>query len=324
MGRQSNHLLLEGSSYDAGRTLGRICRSIPDLEGFVRASGTCFSNQETTQMLKLFEEYCPGLNEEIQGFAVELGILPRQVFYYAMTYLRPGCSQMAVLPSKTENGHILMARNYDFSDKMEEMTLVTTKIKGKYAHIGFSLLQFGREDGMNEHGLAVSQTSAGLPVGNFEFAAKPAIIGLQFWAVIRSVLENCKDVEDAIQWTKDMPIAFNINLMVADPYGNAALIETFNGIKAVRRIDAQSEKQFIHSTNHVHLEELKSFAPMSMKNSLERYLLIEDTLNNINPISIDDLKRLLTTKYPEGLRCNFYDEFFGCLHSLSVKLGREK
>ncbi|WP_242975156.1 C45 family autoproteolytic acyltransferase/hydolase [Anaerovirgula multivorans] len=158
-------------------------------------------------MYKLFDEFCPGINEEIAGFADELNIPTIQVLYYAMSYLRPGCSQMTVLPSKTKNGHTLLGRNYDFDDKMEEMTFSTTRIKGKYARIGSSIMQFGRGDGMNEHGLAVSQTSAGLPVGNFEFAVKPAIVGLQFWAVIRSVLENCKDVDEAIQWTKQMPIA---------------------------------------------------------------------------------------------------------------------
>jgi predicted choloylglycine hydrolase len=182
-------------------------------------------------MLRLFDEFCPGLNDEIEGFAEELKIPSAEVFYYAMTYLRPGCSQMAVLPSLTENGHTLLARNYDFNDAVDDLTLYTTRIEGKYAHIGSSVVQFGRLDGLNEHGLAVSQTSAGLPVGNFEFAAKPAIIGLQFWAVIRSVLENCRNVEEAIQWTKEMPIAYNINLMAADPAGRAAQSKASTGKK---------------------------------------------------------------------------------------------
>jgi predicted choloylglycine hydrolase len=177
-------------------------------------------------------------------------------------------------------------------------------------------MQFGRGDGMNEHGLAVSQTSAGMPVGNFEFAAKPAIVGLQFWAVIRSVLENCKDVDEAIQWTKQMPIAYNINLLVADKSGQAALIETFNGKKAVKKIDAQAKEQFICSTNHVHLPELKIYTPMDMKNSLERYNLICDIMSDKKYISPEDLKQLLSTKYPEGLCCHFYDEFFGTLRSM--------
>jgi predicted choloylglycine hydrolase len=153
-------------------------------------------------------------------------------------------------------------------------------------------------------------------VPGFEFAAKPAITGLQFWAVIRSVLENCKNVEELIQWTKDMPIAYNINLIAADPDGSAVLLETFDGKKAFKRIDSDSKDQFIHSTNHVHLPELKSLAPMSLKNSLIRYKLIDETLRGRDRISKEDLMELLTTNYPAGLRCNYYDEFFGCLRSM--------
>lgn len=316
MERQAHRILLEGSNYEAGMTLGRIAGNNPGLKQFMTLKEPFLSKQDEQQMLRLFDEFCPGLNEEIEGFAEELKIPAVHVMYYAMTYLRPGCSQMAVLPSLTDNGHTLMARNYDFNDAVEEMTLATTRIRGKYAHIGSSIMQFGRADGMNEHGLAVSQSSAGLPVGNFEFAAKPAIIGLQFWAVIRSVLENCRNVEEAIQWTKDMPIAYNINLIAAGPDGNAVLLETFNGKKAFKRIDKDTKDQFIHSANHVHLPELKEFAPMSMKNSLVRYKLIGETLSGMDRISKEDLMKLLTDKYPAGLRCNFYEDYFGCLRSM--------
>ena len=227
MENQAYHVLLEGSNYEVGRILGSICKKNPAHLNAMRTKEAFLNKNEEIQMYQIFDEFCPGLNEEIQGFADEASTPAIQVLYYAMTYLRPGCSQMAVLPSKTKNGHTILARNYEFGDKMEEMILSTTRINGRYAHIGSSMIQFGRGDGMNEHGLAVSQTSAGLPVGNFEFAAKPAITGLQFWAVIRSVMENCKNVEEAIQWTKQMPIAYNMNMMVADPSGEAALIETF-------------------------------------------------------------------------------------------------
>lgn len=128
---------------------------------------------------------------------------------------------------------------------------------------------------MNECGLGVSITSAGQPVGNMEFSRKPAITGLQFWAVIRSLLENCKDVDEAIHLAQEIPIASNINLMVADKKGQAALIESFNGKKAWRKID--SSDSFICSANHVHLPELKDYDPKGMRNSFFRYELICQT-----------------------------------------------
>ena len=316
MDRQAQHIILKGSNYEVGRAMGSYCASIPELVNAMKATDFFLSKQEEEQMYKLFDKFCPGINEEIEGFAEELKIPTTQVLYYSMSYLRPGCSQMAVLPSKTNNRHTLLARNYDFNDKMDQMTLSTTKINGRYAHIGSSTIQFGRMDGMNEHGLAVSQTSAGLPVGNFEFAFKPAIVGLQCWAVIRSVLENCVNVAAVIQWTKQMPIAYNINLLAADTNGRAVLIESFNGNKAIKEITAETNEQFLCSTNHVILPELKSYAPVSMKNSIERYKLICDKLNGKEKIYSEDLKQLLSANYPDGLCCHFYDEFFGTLRGM--------
>ncbi len=310
--KQAYHILLEGSSYEIGKKLGQMSIGIPGMV----LNEDAFSKEEESKVYKLFDEFCPGINEEIEGFAEVLKVPVNRVLYYAMSYLKPGCSQMAVLPSKTSNGHVLMARNYDFSDKMEGMVLTTTRVKGKYSHISSAIAQFGRADGMNEFGLAVSQSSSGMPVGNFDCPKKPVITGLQFWAVIRAVLEKCKDVDEAVKLSMQMPIAFDINMIVADPNGNAALIESFDGKKAIKRIDAASKEQFICSTNHIHLPELKELSPLSIRNSITRYDLINQTLRSEDKIDKEDLRKLLSTKYPEGLCCHHYDDFFGNLRGM--------
>ena len=93
-------------------------------------------------------------------------------------------------------------------------------------------------------------------------------------------------------------------------------MKPFNGVKAVKKIDAHTDQQFLCSTNHVHLPSLKPFALLSMKNSLERYQLISETLDSKEQVSQEDLKQLLSEKYPDGLCCHFYDEFFGTLRSM--------
>lgn len=316
--RKAYHIHIEGDSYQVGKTLGQmLLKAGVDLQNIKRPA---LSAKDEQDIYNLFAEFCPGLNEELAGFAEVLGIPTRQVMFYSLTYLKPGCSQMAVLPSKTANGHTLVARNYEFSDQMEDMTLFTTRIAGKNSHIGSASVLFGRADGMNEWGLAVSQTSAGMPVSSEDFGRKPAIPGLQFWAVIRSLLENCANVDEAIYLAKQMPIAYNINLLVADRQGDAALLESFDGEKAVKRIGSDTNEQCIFSTNHVHLPELKHYEPMSMRNSLIRYDLIKRTLNEKIPINKDDLKNILSTKYPQGLCCHYYDEFFGTLRSMVFDL----
>ncbi|MDO5574280.1 MAG: carcinine hydrolase/isopenicillin-N N-acyltransferase family protein [bacterium] len=103
---------------------------------------------------------------------------------------------------------------------------------------GATTALFGRSEGINEHGLAVSQSSCGFPVSNLPQMRNPGIKGLQFWAVIRSLLENCKTVDEALSMLTGMPIAYNINLYLADAAGEIALYETMNGEAACERIGA--------------------------------------------------------------------------------------
>ncbi|MCX7709693.1 MAG: C45 family peptidase [Clostridia bacterium] len=309
--------MLEGDNYHIGQTLGQMVSNSPGFKEAHILPQASFSQTEGEKIIKLFNQFCPGLNEEIEGFSDVFKVDKGQVLYYALTFLRPGCSQMAILPSKSENGHTILARNYDFSEKLDDMTITTTRVTGRYAHLSSSAVLFGRGDGMNECGLAVSQTSAGLPVSNMNPAfRKPAIEGLNFWAVIRSVLENCADCDETIRFIRDMPIAFNINLMAADRTGKAVLIETFDGRKAIKEINSSTEEQYIFSTNHVCLPELTQLEEKKLKHSVLRYELIDKKLSSKDKVSEEDIKELLTTHYPEGLCFDYYDEFFGTLRSI--------
>lgn len=314
--RKAFHIPLSGDHYEIGRKLGQIMLQVPGITEQFQTPAGSFSREDSRQAFKLFDEFCPGINGEIAGFAEVLGIPAERVLYYFLSYLKPGCSQMAVLPGKTANGHTLMARSYEFGDQVEDLTLFTTAAAGRYAHIGSSLMLFGRADGINECGLAVSQTSAGLPVGSLEFARKPRITGLQFWAAIRSILDNCRNVDEALYMAGQMPIAYNINLMLADKTGQAALLETHDGRQAIRRIDSSTASQFLCSTNHIHLEELKQFEPLSMRNSLVRYEWLTRQLTGSESIAAEDLKRMVSSRYPDGVVCHYYDEFFGTLRSM--------
>lgn len=327
METNSYHIKLEGDNYSVGQTLGNMAKNIPGMVNVLVLPGPSFSQEEERKVFKLFDRFCPGINEEIAGFSDVLKVPVNRVLYYSLSYLKPGCSQMVLLPMKTENNHTILARNYDFSEKLDDMTLSTTRIKGRHAHISSTSVMFGRCDGLNQCGLAVSMTSAGLPVSNMKNAVrKPVIEGLSFWAVVRSVLENCTSVEETINFTREIPIAFNLNLLVADKNNNASLIETYDGRYAVKTIGVDTDEKVLFSTNHVNLSELSCFEERKLKNSLVRYELINKTLSNKEKLSQDDIIKLLSTKYPKGLCYHFYDEFFGTLRSaiFDVTLGEVK
>lgn len=311
-----NFYELAGNSYEIGCQLGKKTIGRPELIQIQKSDTEIYTDVQVSQMNEMFDRYCPGLSDELQGFAEAVDANKNQLYYYAGTCLTPGCSLIAVLPKLTKNGHVLVARNYEFSHKMDDFSFVKTKVKGRYAHIGSSSMMFGRSEGINECGLMIGQTSCGLPVGNFTPMRKPAITGLQFWAVIRSLLENCRDVDEALKSVLDMPIAYNINLMLADKTGKVVLFETFDGAKEWKRIDAFTARQYLHATNHAHLPKMQQLSPVIMEHSACRYDFISKYMAQAGQLTADSLKTLLLAGYPGGLCCHWYDEFFGTVRSM--------
>lgn len=305
-----------GTSYEVGTQIGKWALSTPDLLQRLLLPPNSYPHDKFAKIVDLLDCYCQGINEEIKGFSETIGVSPEQVLFYAMTYLERGCSLMAALPQKTENGHVVMARSFDFNNEMDEMCFAFTDIKGKYRHIGSTLNLFGRCDGMNEHGLAVCKASNGLPVGNFEGGQKAGVTGFNFWIVVRSILENCKNVDEAIKWTMDAPIGYNINLMLADSHNKIALLQCIDGHKAYKVLDGSNDETYLSVTNHVLLEDIKPYEKMLIENSVIRNDRIVKLFEEKKQISKDDIKSLLSTSYPDGLCCHYYKEFFGTIRSM--------
>lgn len=309
---------LTGSSYEIGRRLGEMTASIPQLKAVHTAGCPGYDETMVKEAGAMFDRWCPGLREELEGFADALQVPAKQIVFYAMTDLRPNCSQIAVLPSMTECGEPLAARSYEFNPMAEDFTLVKTSVTGKYTHMGTSVLHFGRDDGFNECGLSVTMSSCGLPVGANPNMRRPRLRGLQFWAVIRSVLENCKDVDSVLEYMKEMPLAYNLNLMLMDKTGQGALVETLDGRMAVKRIGGESKEQYLCATNHPVLPELTACEPVAMRHSLERYHWIQETMSKSGKVGREQLKQMLLSPYPQGLCCHFYNDFFGTTKSMVI------
>lgn len=314
---QAHTMNLEGTSYEIGCALGRMTAGIPPLRAHATGGMEGFGPAQADEAIALFDRWCPGLTEELRGFADTLETRPEQVLYYAMTYLLPRCSQIGLTPGLTAEGKPLVARNYEFNHEAEDFCLMKTAVKGKYTHMGTSVLQFGREDGLNEFGLSVTMSSCGFPVGPMPYMRAPKLRGLQFWAVIRALLENCRDVAECLAYLEGMPIAYNLNMILMDKEGNAALYETLDGRTAVKRVGPDSPEALC-ATNHVVLPELVSHEPEILVHSARRYDYIRQQLDGKTGVSREQLKGMLLAKYPDGLCCHFFEEFFGTTKSMVI------
>jgi predicted choloylglycine hydrolase len=307
------HSVLEGSAYEVGKLQGERILLNPEAARLFTSpfpGWEPLTPQQAETTLKFFQKHCPGLEEEIHGFADALGVPPEQIVYYAFTYQGGGqCSHFAVLPSLSANGHLYVGRSYEFNHDQSDMRLVTTRIHGQAAHIGFSEIVFGRDDGINEHGLCATM-SAGAPKAPTE----PG--GCMFWAVVRTVLDRCATVDEAIEVVQSIPISFNFNLILADRSGQAARMEIASSHRAVKRIQANSPEQKVIATNHYNLPEMKPYDLGRMWNSLLRFRAIQNRLEAMgNQVTFEGIRAILSDLIPQGVCCHHYTDYLGTLWS---------
>ncbi|BDF45880.1 acyl-CoA--6-aminopenicillanic acid acyl-transferase [Lachnospiraceae bacterium] len=298
---------LTGTSSAIGRQMTENCGE--QIISVMR-NGEELCKTDMHEITGLLNQWCPGLNDELQGFADASGIPVAQVAYYAGTYLRPSCSQIAISAQKSASGHPILARSYEYHHDLEEFTLARTSVKGKNAHIGTCVMMFGREEGINDKGLAVAMS--------MNTTREIKTRGMMFWAALRSVLENCATVEEAVNFLKGMPVAYNMNMLLMDSLGKMALYETMDGQNAYRY--AAPEESFLAATNHPLLDSITAIHPYAAVHSLQRYHCIHAFLTDHTTVNITDIKGLLLTPYPMGLSCSFFEDYLGTTKSVVMDI----
>ncbi len=279
-----HHIVLDGSGYEAGKHLAEIINLDPGAKRFHSSAKldpekVGFADFDSLQAD--CEKCCPGITEEIQGFADGLGTSPDRVPFWSGAYTTSLCSQLAVLSSATEDHRIYAARNYEWTHREEDLKLLTTRENGKANHIGFSCLLFGRYEGLNEHGLLASTTGGGI------FGVPFKQRGPMNWLVVRSLLDWCVSVDSALERLEDMPMAGHFSLMLADKQDHAALVEFADGHTSVKRIISDDPKPYVFSVNHFRQPETQKF------NRLNRGIIAH---SKIRESDVKDVEKLLLTK----------------------------
>jgi len=314
---QHTLMTLAGTPYEIGRQQGEMIRSIPPFARYMTSGPEEWAAQHYAEEEALYRQFCPGLLEEVQGVADVLQVPPARVRYNYESYLiPPRCSHFALLPQITQSGHTLVGRSYEFGSEMNDNRLLITRPQGKYSHIGPSSILLGRLDGMNDQGLVVTMSAGGIPVGLYGNLRPPVQKGFHFWVVIRSILENCRNVDEGLAWLKQVPCGGNPILILADRTGKAARAEVYGPSVCVEEIGPHSAAGHVCATNHFLSPALQPHSTPARRNSLTRLQRIEEMVEQAGKgLEREDARRLLSTLYPHGLCCHFYKEFFGTLYS---------
>jgi predicted choloylglycine hydrolase len=298
----------EGTNQEIGYARGRFLREdkafLEGINEYVKGTPP-MAEEERAAREAMLEVHCPGLWEELLGLADGLGVAPGDnLFLRLLAMPRAGaCSQVAVMPEKSATGHLLVARSYEYNLD-DEMVYCVTRVPGAYRHAGFSLFHAGRFDGMNEKGLCVTMSSCEV-VKSSEGNA-----GLIFAAPIRTLLDRCATVDEALERLAPMPIRDHVQMMLADARG-AAVVEFGPNVRAIRR----PKNGYLAAFNHYQSPEIASVLPEKRYFSSARQEAVDAFMSAHEKVTLDDLKALLTAEVPSGLSCRAYSEGFGTLHA---------
>jgi predicted choloylglycine hydrolase len=181
----------------------------------------------------------------------------------------------------------VFGRNYDFyysfRDKIESCL---TCPRDGYWSVGQSDIFVGREDGVNEKGLAIGMTAV---------APKNPKPGVGFAIATRYVLDKCAAVTEAVETLSRVRFLTTNNYMLADRDGNTAVIEAGPGRIRVR--GPEDGNKFIVCTNHFMHSEMLELENREERppDSVNRYVTIYDTLRRHDgKIDPKEAQRLLS------------------------------
>jgi isopenicillin-N N-acyltransferase like protein len=161
------------------------------------------------------------------------------------------CSTIALPADASADGVARFGRNLDFPSlgvADRHSVVLVYRPEGRY---GFAVVgwpgMLGVLSGMNEHGLALS---------NMEVRRLPRLPqAMPYTLLYRTVLEQCRTVDEAVELLSRTPRQTANNLMLMDADGNRAVVEITPESVVVRRGEAG---QPLISTNHQRGQDIAS------------------------------------------------------------------
>lgn len=242
----SDIIQFRGTHYDFGTMQGERLKDSLTVNNRkkqwrVRRPRFTIDVNETKEAIMAF---APGIWDELIGMqdalAWEMSDVLQEFGGYRLEYVRSGCSIFT--------GNDYMIRNYDYHPKTYEgrYTIFQPSDLG-YAVIGPSQRITGRMDGMNEKGLVLGY--------NFMHRKKPGD-GFICSMIGRIILENCANVNEAVQLLKELPHRHSFSYIVLDKSEQTYVIEaTPRGAEVRESNICTNHFELMKEENRHHLED---------------------------------------------------------------------
>lgn len=290
------HPRLKGSHYDMGYKYGDIL-----YKGGISFESVINLSEEQLQFgvesIEICKDVYPEILEEIKGFTDGLRysfekfacfLISAGVFDYNY-----GCTCFCM---KNEN-EVIFARNHDmFTELRKNTESVLCQPENGYTFLGQGDALIGKEEGINEHGLAVGFTYV---------RPKQHKPGLSFLFIIRYLIEKCANVEEALREFNKIPVASSQNILLVDKSGDMAVIESCSEKYIVRR--PENNENFLAISNnftHPDMLEYDGSPELNWYHSQTRYETAVNALKTgEKDYSLDYAKKILSGEL--GFICQY-------------------
>jgi predicted choloylglycine hydrolase len=210
--------------------------------------------------------------------------------YCPPAYLR-GCSQAVWSGSPP-----LLVRNYDYSPRLFEGTILKTRWNGRSV-VGTSDCLWGLLDGINEDGLAVS----------LSFGGRRAVgEGFGVPLLLRYVLEFCTSTDEAVAALSRIPTHMSYNVTILDALGHYRTVFIAPDRPPVIQ-------ELAVTTNHQ--EDIEWHQHASASATLERERALQRHLEHYR----DDAYRLIRAFLRPPLHSTAYRRGFGTLYTVAYR-----
>ncbi len=246
--------------------------------------------------LPIYKKYYPEILEEIKGLAAGQQSSYEDYYTFLLSmYCFEFNNHCTCLALKNKE-NIIFGRNSDFLVSLEKLYMnCLYNLDNVYAFNGNTTAFIEIEDGINEYSLAIGLT--------FIY---PAIIkpGFNSGLLVRYLLEKCKSTEEAIKKLKELPIASQQTLTIADAKGDIAVIEcNCENIKIIR---PDKNPSFVVASNEFTSTKMKKYNNNFIDNwrANERYLNAYNALKEHQEnYSFNLVKDILSGSY--GFMCQY-------------------
>lgn len=291
------HGRFKKSHYEAGFNWGRSLYN----NGKIISNNHTFKITEerkkfAKECLPLYEQYYPEVLEEIKGLAEGQNSSYEDFYTFLLSMYCFEFNNHCTCISFKDKENIIFGRNSDFLVSLEKLYMnCLYNLDNVYAFNGNTTAFIEVEDGINEYGLAVGLT--------FIY---PTIIksGFNAGMLVRYLLEKCKTTNEAIEKLKELPIASQQTLTIADTDGNIVVVEcNCNNVEVIK---PNKDEGFISIANEFNSEKMKQYNNYNIDNwrANERYLVAYHALKeHKNKLSFHLISDILSGKY--GFMCQY-------------------